>query len=311
MRFCAAAASASTLLSSEPVATMTAELIAIDWGTTNRRIFALDAQGRVVHSQRDGLGLLAVKPGGFADEVAAIRASLGDLPVLLAGMVGSAKGWVNAPYVSCPAGLNDLARALHWIEPQRTAIVPGLSDPVGDVMRGEEVQFLGAVAAGLAPAEGLLCQPGTHCKWAHMADGRIADFSTAMTGEIFALLKDHSLLADFLTGPVSDGPAFREGVAAGLTGRLTTHLFRVRAAALLGQRPVDESAAFASGLLIGHDVAGERLTPRQPLYIVADPPLGGLYAAAVEVAGGVPHLIDSAEAFVAGIAHIWSLARHV
>jgi len=283
---------------------MTAELIAIDWGTTNRRIFALDADGQVLHSQRDGRGLLAVRPGGFADEVAEIRASLGDLPVVLAGMVGSAKGWVTAPYAPCPAGLDDLAHALQWIEPQRTAIVPGLADPAGDVMRGEEVQFLGAVAAGLAPTEGLMCQPGTHCKWANMADGRIASFSTAMTGEIFALLKAHSLLADFLAGPVSDGPAFREGVAAGLTGRLTTHLFRVRAAALLGHRPVEDSAAFASGLLIGHDVGGEHLAPGQPIYIVADPPLAGLYAAAVDVAGGVPHLIDSSAAFVAGIAHI-------
>jgi 2-dehydro-3-deoxygalactonokinase len=289
---------------------MTAELIAIDWGTTNRRIFALDAQGQVLSGQRDGCGLLTVKPGGFADEVAAIRASLGDLPVVLAGMVGSARGWVTAPYAPCPAGLDDLAAALHWIEPRRTAIVPGLADPAGDVMRGEEVQLLGAVSAGLAPAEGLMCQPGTHCKWAHMADGRIAHFSTAMTGEIFALLKDHSLLADFLGGAVSDGPAFREGVAVGLTGRLTTHLFRVRAAALLGRRKVDESAAFASGLLIGHDVGGENLAPGQSVHIVAEAPLGGLYAAAVEVAGGVPHLIDSSTAFVAGAARIWSLARH-
>jgi 2-dehydro-3-deoxygalactonokinase len=254
--------------------------------------------------------VLAVEPGGFADDVAVIRASLGDLPVLLAGMAGSVRGWVTTPYARCPAGLDDLACALHWVEPQRTAIVPGLSDPAGDVMRGEEVQLLGAIAAGLAPAEALLCQPGTHCKWAHVADGRIASFSSAMTGEMFALLKAHSLIADFLTGPVADGPAFREGVSAGLSGRLTTHLFRVRAAALLGHRMADESAAFASGLLIGHDVGGEDLSPGQPIYIVADPPLGDLYAAAVELAGGVPHLIDSQAAFVAGISHIWSLARH-
>lgn len=284
---------------------MSAELIAIDWGTTNRRTYVLDQAGTVQLTERDGKGLLGMPKGGFAAEVAAIRARLGDLPVLLAGMVGSARGWENVPYIPCPAGIDDLARALHWIEPDRTAIVPGLADPIGDVMRGEEVQLLGAVAAGLAPADSLLCQPGTHCKWARMAAGRVASFATAMTGEVYALLKEHSLLADFLTGMVEDNEAFRAGVQDGLRGRLTTHLFRVRAAALLGQRPIDESAAYTSGLLIGHDVGGEGLAPGDPLHILADAHLGGLYASAVTIAGGIPIPVDSHAAFVAGISRIW------
>ena len=285
-----------------------ADLIAVDWGTTNRRIFVLDRQGGVLGARRDARGLVSVPEGGFASAVAEIRAEFGDYPVVLAGMAGSAKGWVNVPYRPCPAGLADLAGALHWAEPGRTAIVPGVADGAGDVMRGEEVQFLGAVAAGLAPPDGLLCQPGTHCKWAHMTGGAIAGFATAMTGELFALLKDHSLLADFLTGPVADGPAFRQGVAAGLSGRLTTELFRVRAAALLGHRSVADSAAYASGLLIGHDVGGEPRVPGRAVYLVADAPLAGLYATAVELAGGVAHPVDSQAAFVAGITQIW---RHV
>lgn len=288
---------------------MTAALIAIDWGTTNRRAYLLDAEGRVLRTLRDGKGVLAVAPAEFAGEVAAIRAELGDWPVLLAGMVGSARGWVNVPYLPCPAGLADLAGALHWVEAGRTAIVPGLSDPAGDVMRGEEVQLLGALAAGLVPAEALLCQPGTHCKWAHLSASRIAGFATAMTGELFALLKAHSLLADFLTAEVSDGPAFRAGVADGLSGRLTTQLFRVRGAALLGQRSADDSAAYTSGLLIGHDVAGEALQPGQPVHILADPHLGALYAAAVTIAGGTPLSVDSQTAFVSGISHIWKASQ--
>ena len=284
---------------------MSAQVIAIDWGTTNRRVYVLGAGGEVLLTERDGLGLLAVPAGGFAAEVADIRARLGDWPVLLAGMVGSARGWANVPYLSCPAGLADLAGALHWVEPGRTAIVPGLSDPVGDVMRGEEVQLLGAVAAGLAPADALLCQPGTHCKWAQMRGGRVESFATAMTGELFALLQKHSLLADFLGGAVADGEAFRAGVRDGLVGRLTTRLFRVRAAALLGQRSADDSAAYTSGLLIGHDVGSEALREGDPVHILADPHLGGLYAAAVRLAGGEPHLVDSQAAFVAGIWRLW------
>ena len=288
---------------------MSAKLIAVDWGTTNRRAYVLDDASAVLHTERDGLGLLAVPAGGFAAEVAGLRARLGDVPVVLAGMVGSAKGWVNVPYRPCPAGFADLAQALHWVEPGRTAIVPGLSDPAGDVMRGEEVQLLGALAAGLAPSESLLCQPGTHCKWARMSGGKVASFATAMTGELFALLKNHSLLADFLGGAVADGPAFRAGVTDGLSGRLTSRLFGVRAAALLGLRAVDDSAAYTSGLLIGHDVAGEQLAPGQSVHILADPHLGALYSAAVAVAGGTPILVDSHAAFVAGIAHIWKEAQ--
>ena len=288
---------------------MAAALIAVDWGTTNRRAYLVGADGGVLHTARDDRGLLAMTPDAFAGEVAAMRARLGDLPVLLAGMVGSARGWVETPYLACPAGIENLAAALHWIEPGRTAIVPGLADPAGDVMRGEEVQLLGAGAAGLVPPDGLLCQPGTHCKWARIEAGRIVRFATTMTGELFALLKKHSLLADFLGAAVVDGPAFRAGVAEGLGGRLTTQLFRVRAAALLGRRNVEDSASYASGLLIGHDVAGERLEPRQPVHVLADPQLGALYAAAITIAGGIPAMIDSQAAFVAGITRIWKAAK--
>lgn len=288
---------------------MTGEMIAVDWGTTNRRAYLIDAEGKVLQTERDGMGLLAVPPGGFADQIAEIRAKMGDLPVLLAGMVGSAKGWVNVPYLSCPAGLADLGGALHWVEPGRTAIVPGLSDPAGDVMRGEEVQLLGAVAAGLVPGDALLCQPGTHCKWARMAGGRVESFATAMTGEIFALLKNHSLLADFLGGEVGDDEAFRAGVRDGLTGRLTTRLFRVRAAALLGQRSIEDSASYTSGLMIGHDVGGEGLREGDPVHILADPHLGRLYASAVHIADGQPILIDSHAAFVAGIFRLWKASQ--
>lgn len=284
-------------------------MIAVDWGTTNRRAYLIDATGQVLQTERDGMGLLAVPPGGFAEEIAAIRARMGDWPVLLAGMVGSAKGWVNVPYLTCPAGLDDLGQALHWVEQGRTAIVPGLCDPAGDVMRGEEVQLLGAVAGGLAPGDALLCQPGTHCKWARMEQGRVLSFATAMTGEIFALLKNHSLLSDFLNTPVNEDEAFRAGVRDGLSGRLTTHLFRVRAAALLGRRAIEDSASYTSGLLIGHDVGGENLAKGEVVHILADPHLGRLYAAAVHIAGATPILIDSHAAFVAGIFRLWKASQ--
>jgi len=292
-----------------------AVFLAIDWGTTNRRVYAIDADGGVVATERDDHGVLAISPGQFAAELADIRRRFGDRPVLCAGMVGSVRGWVEVPYLRCPADLGSLAGALHWAEP-RTAIVPGLSvvtgGPAGgmrgDVMRGEEVQLLGSLAAGLAPPDALLCQPGTHCKWAWMADGRVDRFSTTMTGEMFALLRCHSLLADFLKGQVADGAAFREGVAAAGDATLLTRLFGVRADALLGLRSRDDSAAFVSGLLIGSDVREQALAPGQAVHVLADPALGGLYAAAIELAGGRAVSVDSQAAFVAGITAIWRMA---
>ncbi|TPG43464.1 2-dehydro-3-deoxygalactonokinase [Sphingomonas koreensis] len=288
----------------------TADFIAVDWGTTNRRAYLIDRDGTVLATERDDRGVLAIAAGGFAQEAAAIRNRLGDLPMLCAGMVGSVRGWIDAAYLPCPVDETALAAALGWVEPGRTAIVPGVSvaeEERSDVMRGEEVQLLGALAAGLAPSDALLCQPGTHCKWARMEHGRIARFRTTMTGEIFALLKKHSLLADFLGGPVSDGPAFRTGLAAARNGALLGDLFGQRAGVLLGRIDRADVVAHVSGLLIGNDVREQAIAPGETVYLLADPALGPLYAAAIEVAGGAVVLIDSHAAFVAGVTRIWRL----
>ncbi|MEH3099920.1 2-dehydro-3-deoxygalactonokinase [Sphingomonas adhaesiva] len=282
--------------------------LAVDWGTTNRRVFAID-DGRVVATERDDRGASVVED--FPAEIAAIRARHGDHPLLLAGMVGSNIGWRAMPYVPAPAGLAEVAAAVAQVAPG-VRIVPGVSyrdARRGDVMRGEEVQLLGAVAAGQVPADALLCQPGTHCKWATMAQGRIAAFVTAMTGELFALLRTHGLLARQLTGPVSDGAAFRDGVAEGARADLAASLFGIRAASLLGMRDDAEAAAYASGLLIGADAA-QRLAQagHDIVHVLADPALGGLYAAAIETLGRRAAIVDSNAAFVAGITRIQELA---
>ena len=289
-----------------------AEVLAVDWGTTNRRVYLLAADGTVLATERDDRGIVSVGRGGFAVEAAAIRSRFGDLPMLCAGMVGSVNGWAEAAYRPCPAGLEDLAGALSWVEPERTAIVPGVrfeNDDRADVMRGEEVQLLGAVEAALAPGDALLCQPGTHCKWAQMAGDRIASFRTTMTGELFAHLKKHSLLADFMTGEITDGTAFRKGVAASANRTLLGDLFGARASVLTGRRDRGDVAAYVSGLLIGSDVREQAVPAGTTIYLLADPTLGALYSAAIEEAGGNARLIDSHDAFVAGITRLWRLIR--
>jgi len=282
--------------------------IAADWGTTNRRAYLLDGTGRCVDEFEDGKGILSVPAGGFDKAVAEIRDRLGDKPLLLAGMVGSNRGWVEAAYVACPAGLDELARGLVWAG-EREAIVPGVSyigDGRADVMRGEEVQIVGAVAADMIDDTALVCHPGTHNKWALVRHGRIETFRTVMTGEVFNLLKEHSILADLLAGKVEAGEAFCRGVRDGLgNADLTAELFAVRARVLLGQAEARNAASYTSGLLIGTDV---RIGLAQPLaaqvVVMGRPELTALYAAAIREAHREASELDGERCFLAGISKL-------
>ena len=282
-------------------------LVTIDWGTTNRRIFLLDADGRVTHRESDALGVTAVPPGGFPDEMRRLRERFGDRLFLLAGMIGSNRGWAEAAYVPVPVGVPQLADRLLWVEPGRTAIVPGactVQAEQADVMRGEEVQLLGAVAAGLIGPDSALCLPGTHAKWARLQAGMLTAFRTVMTGELFALLRGHSILSAQMIAASVDGPAFREGVRRSLDhrGSLPADLFGTRARILLGKLEPQDSASYVSGLLIGADVAiGAELAPTGPVGLIGDPALTRLYAAALDEAGRSYQEIDGEQAFLAGI----------
>lgn len=280
--------------------------IAVDWGTTNRRAWRIAADGAVSASMEDDFGLLAVPAGGFPAAAAAIRQRLGDHPMILAGMVGSNRGWHEVPYVPCPADAAALAEGIAWLEPRRTGIVPGVSWRNGrtaDVMRGEEVQVLGAAALGEVPPDGVVCHPGTHAKWIGLRSGRIATFRTMMTGELFNLIKNHSILAPQLDGPVAASESFRAGVAAAMAGDdILSGLFRIRARHLLGVADA-QPASFASGLLIGSDVraamAGHDSTEEVCLVGRAD--LCALYEVAMEMHGRAARIVDGAAAFLAGM----------
>ena len=282
--------------------------IAVDWGTTNRRAYRVGADGRHEAEFEDDRGVLSIAHGGFPAAAAEIRARLGDWPMLLAGMVGSNRGWVEAPYVSCPGGFDELAANVVWTEPKQSAIVPGLSylsADRADVMRGEEVQMLGAVARGLIPADGLACHPGTHNKWVTLDGGRITAFRTVMTGELFNLLKSRGILADWLQGPVGVGDAFRAGVREGLKGgAIAADLFAVRARVLLGQANADDAPSFTSGLLIGSDVCAGLGEAPGAVTVIGRPELTRLYAAAIAEAGRAAKEVDGEDAFLAGIVEV-------
>ncbi len=252
-------------------------MIGIDWGTSSFRAWRLDPRsGAILDRVETGQGILEVPEGGFPAALAATLGpwlAAGTPPLLLlCGMVGSRQGWQEAPYLACPAGPADIARALTVLPfagAPRCLLVPGLSttDAAGvpDVMRGEETKLVGLIDA-IGPEEALACLPGTHSKWARIGNGRILGFGTHMTGEVRATLLDHSILGRLAAPPGGEAggeaalkageEAFRRGVRrAREAGGLLHHLFGTRSLGLMGRLAPEETEAYLSGLLIGHEVA--------------------------------------------------------
>ena len=263
-------------------------LIAVDWGTSSLRGARLDEAGRVLEEKSAPLGILNVPNGDFAGVFTSLFSDwmkpAGSV-CLISGMACSRQGWVEAPYVACPAGPEDLERHLHWIEPGRIALVPGLSVEQGevpDVMRGEEVQIFGALRlAGVT--EGLFVLPGTHSKWATVRDGQVTGFRTYMTGEFYGLLGQHSILARTLDAEAPlDEAMFRRGVTrAGEGEGLLHNAFGVRALALFDRLSPAQSASYLSGVLIGEELRAQQLPAGRPVVVIGAPALTARYALAL------------------------------
>ncbi len=276
--------------------------VAVDWGTTNRRAWRI-AGGAAEHLLSDDLGILAC--ADFPAAVADLRDRAGGVPVLMAGMIGSNRGWRDVPYVAAPATLAAVAAAVAWVEPD-VGIVPGVSFVDGsfaDVMRGEEVQLLGACGAASVDCDGLVCHPGTHTKWVEMAGGAIARFRTVMTGDVFAALAYKSILSDLLAHPAPVDEHFLAGVDHALASPdLTAELFSARARVVLGRAEAVHAASYVSGLLIGTDVrTGLGRVRADVVPVVGAPALTARFAAALVRAGRVAVEHDGDAAFVAGM----------
>ena len=238
-------------------------LVGIDWGTSAARAYRFDAGGQVVERRDLPIGIRHVRDGRFDAALSKLIAGWDvRVPRIASGMIGSRQGWVEAPYVECPASLTALGDRLVRVPHDELAIVPGVvthdAAGIADVMRGEETQLLGAVGRN---ERVLAVLPGTHSKWARVEHGRVVDFTTFMTGELFGVLIDHSMLGR-LAGHepgrfVRD--AFSHGVARGLAdGELLHDLFGARTLGLTGALRSEEVADWLSGLLIGREVGAAR-----------------------------------------------------
>lgn len=271
-------------------------LIGIDWGTSSLRAFLIGAEGEVLDSVHSPQGIMHLAGKSFdavfASTIETLSSDLA-LPIIVSGMVTSRNGWVETPYVGMPTSPEHLAHAL---VPHKTEggtvihfVTGAATEHVGgpDVMRGEETQIIGSAAVGLS--DGLFVMPGTHSKWVRVADGQIEDFSTYMTGEIFASLKGHTILGTLMEPGDFDPKAFEKGVEVSLEpgANLLHDLFHVRTLPLMGKIKGSEASDYLSGLLIGTEVAAaiDDVKSQTEVIIVGRDDLADRYAIAIEACG--------------------------
>ena len=286
---------------------------AVDWGTTSFRIWLLDATGKALAMRRSREGLSHCAPDRFAGTLEAHLAALGapaGLPVVACGMAGSRQGWVEAPYLDVPARPESIAT--------RAVGVPGANRPIRilpgiaqrdrrepDVMRGEETQLLGVMAS--ETGRWTACLPGSHSKWVEMEEGCVRRFHTFMTGELYAAIGTHTILAHSIDASAGmlDEDAFRQGIADSLADpcSLTAGLFAIRAGMLLGFSDHSPAASRLSGLLIGSEIAAARQLGfcEHRIRLVASGELAERYGRAFALAGIDTSTSGAEETVVAGL----------
>ena len=286
------------------------EWIAVDWGTSNMRLWALDQNGAVLDSLSSDLGMAKLARDAFEPALLAlikpwIRDSNTKTPVIACGMVGARQGWQEVPYEAVPCRPSiQFSR----VETQSAAvdvrICWGLKqlDP-SDVMRGEETQIAGLL--GHSPGfEGVVCLPGTHCKWARLCNGEVTEFQSYMTGEIFELLAKNSVLRFSIDQQDWSDEVFDASVQEALNApeKISGRLFSLRAESLVSEDPRGGNAARLSGYLIGLELASTRsYWESNEVAIIGASALARHYQRALSTVGRAAQLLDTQEMTLAGL----------
>ena len=292
-----------------------AAFIAVDWGTTNSRFWLCDAQGAVLDS-RHGQGVAPLRgTGRFGEVFDEVTAGWPQaLPAVLCGTIGANIGWRQVGYRDCPASLGDGARNALTFDHggRKVTILAGVTGAnlIGepDLMRGEETQLAGVLAAG--EGDGLFVLPGTHNKWVRVEGGTITAFHTSMSGELYGAIAGHTILLVPGAGEPGPGAMFDHGIRNALDhaeAGFATLLFSVRTRQVLGVMAEADAAAYLSGLVIGADVAGARklLAAAGEVVIVGGSALAAGYARAIELAGGRSRAIAGDTAVLTGLTLAW------
>ncbi len=298
-----------------------AAFIAGDWGTSRLRLYLCDVSGHIL-ARGEGEGASVPECAArFAAAVAPWDKAHGILPAVLSGMVGSTIGWREVPYLKCPAMPAAIADAALRFEAdgRAIAILPGLScrgkTGAPDVMRGEETQLLGALRlySHLAKGRHVFCLPGTHTKWAVVTDGAVTQFQTALSGELFELLRRHSVLARDSSEVNAQSPAFALGLEFARQNRksdLLHLLFSARSRVVTGEMAKTDAASYLSGLVLGKDIATAvaffdiaLFNTDSPVQMICTPALAALYGKAFSAYDAKSATIDGDRAALAGLVH--------
>ncbi len=284
--------------------------IALDWGTTHLRGWAMAADGSVIEARGSDKGMGALGPDAFEPalrELCDDWLDHGPVPMIACGMLGAKQGWAEAAYASvpCPPLSSALTRAPGALD---VSIIPGLSQSEpADVMRGEETQIAGFLA--LNPGwDGVLCLPGSHSKWAHISAGEVVSFRSFMTGELFAALSSHTVLRHSIPAEGWDETAFDDGVAETLSRpeRLASALFTIRAADILHGAPGASARSRLSGLLIGAELAAAKpYWLGQQIGVIGAGGLGSLYVRALATQGAPATQANGTAVTLAGLTAAW------
>lgn len=288
--------------------------IAIDWGTTNFRAFLIDANGERIDQVEEPLGLLQIKNQQFAEALEKILCgwieNYHHLPIYMAGMIGSAQGWVNVPYVDTPVTVEKLASAVYSLSlpwGSTAYIIPGVchshSSQRHDVMRGEEAQCIGLRAA-IKRDDFSAVFPGTHSKHITMKNGKLIDFSTYMTGELYSILSQHSILGHSLPKQLESNHAFAKGVTESKTENLSHSLFSVRTMRLFKNVKDEHTLNYLSGLLIGYEL---KELQDNHVYIIGNTELGRRYKQATELLSLDSTIVNVEDCFLLGINQIYGI----
>lgn len=294
---------------------MSGNWLALDWGTSNVRLWAMQGSEVTGSAQSDN-GMSRLSPHDYPVAFSRLAEAAGagsDCPAVVCGMAGARGGWAEAGYVDVPCPIGDiLGKSVEVSHPERLQpirLLPGLcrrEHGHEDVIRGEETQLFGLMALNPDFA-GTVVMPGTHSKWADLSAGRITRFATAMTGELYELLVSHSVLR-LTTGepvdPQDEENGTQEGLDTGIAdpALATTGLFRARAAALLSGKPAGWCRGWIGGLLVGAEVGARTGSlAGQTVAIVGSDRLTRLYSSALKKAGATPFPVDAEQSVLAGL----------
>ncbi len=288
--------------------------VAVDWGTSSFRAALIAPDGEILDELAQPRGIVSFKPGEFAPYLIATCARMtkaGGQSFLLSGMIGSKDGMAEVPYCACPATPMDVARNVRWAVKDRVAIAPGVRFENEDVMRGEEIQVFGA-AAVLGLRDATMVLPGTHSKWVYLESGAIMGFNTFMTGEVYALLAQHSILSKSLPAQSKEfePQIFLQGIDFASQGvNLLNTAFSVRVKSLFKELSPEHAASYLSGLVIGEELAAMQVQPGADLVLVGSPELTQRYQLALEHMGARVRVLGSQAAW-AGLHQVYqALAR--